>query len=149
MFILVNSLITIVMILCCIALNQFAYVLFGYSSIAFQMITPINEETLRLISVSRGAPLCWMFTTFMVIHEFIIYTQMIDESMGHLPIKFILLRVACGIFHFFLLFIQLYGWKLYKKSNKKIHIIGAYMFTIGLHYMWNSKISFLVMYLIS
>ena len=135
---------SVLLLMICSFINQMSYFLFGFESLAFDIIAPVNEETMRLISVIKGPPTYWLFTSFLVSYEFLTYIKMINNDYGCIPVSLLFMRIWCIIFHFMLLTIQLQGRKLYKKSDKKIYLISSYLLAIVIHFMWNTKVSLLV-----
>jgi hypothetical protein len=136
-----------ILLIVCIFVNEMLILLFGYHSPIFNFLAPMNEEAIRLFSIAQGSPISWLFTTFMVVHEFLNSGQVAKETLGYIPISLIVLRIICSIAHFILLGIQFLGWKLFKQNDNKKYIIITYFSAVLLHYIWNTQISRIIVQL--
>jgi len=130
-----------VMWVVCATINQLLCNQFGYGSGLFYFFVPFNEETIRFFSLTQGHPMSWLYTTIVVIQEFISYAVRVENEIGYIPDYFVPVRIVCSIVHFILLGIEYYGWRLYKKHNKIYYIMITYLFAVTLHYLWNIKVS--------
>lgn len=101
----------------------------------------MNEELLRLLTLFLGSPMQWMFTTVLSLHEFIMYNLEYYNFTKQLNLDFIMIRAFCILSHFSYLFIQLTGWVLYKKTNKRRYIIISYFTAVFLHVLWNTELA--------
>ncbi|MFW9871778.1 MAG: hypothetical protein ACFFG0_01665 [Candidatus Thorarchaeota archaeon] len=128
---------SIVLLLICIFFNQLLATIFG-SNITSFIFAPMNEETIRLVSVLQGPPLNVVFTFMLSFFEFSGYLKMARINYGYIPNIFLILRIWCVILHFIFLSCQLYGWRLYIKKNKKRYLIAGYITAIFLHFLWNN-----------
>lgn len=135
-----------VLVAICILINQILYFLFGLGTPTFHILVPINEELIRLFSIMLGPVSSWLYTSTIVIEEFVIYSAKISKEVGFIPTSFIILRIICALMHFLFMGIQTFAWHYSKICNKKIYIFIGYFFAVTLHYTWNTKVSILIGY---
>ena len=127
-----------------ICINNFLFISYNVDGLAFGILTPINEEGFRLISVALGSPLNWLFTTLFSIYEYFLYIKRINFVFGCVPYPLMMIRIACVCMHFISLLIQFYGWKMSKKLKKKRYFYISYLIAVLFHTLWNVKYSIMV-----
>lgn len=125
----------------CAIINISILIMFGFDTFIENAGIPMNEELFRFLSIIIGSPFHWWFTSLLAIEEFICYNISYYSEVGFFSYKLIMIRLFCVIAHFIFLFIQLLGWKIYRRNGKKKYIAFGYISTVFFHILWNTVIA--------
>jgi RsiW-degrading membrane proteinase PrsW (M82 family) len=109
-------------------------------------IIPFLEETSKFITLTVS-PLCGVYWTLMFgMEEGLSYILKYKEKAGLVPM--IIIRTIALMYHFFLLGIQYYGLKEYRKTGKFIYRFIYFGLAVMFHYFYNSGGAILILYYI-
>ena len=107
--------------------------------------SPFLEESMRYLSILIGSYVTYLFTLFFAVGEFkdhiILYSS---KNGGYVPFEFIAFRIICIFAHFFLLAIQLFGYKLSKKYDSKLYAYAGLLAAMLWHYVFNTGLGHLL-----
>lgn len=131
----------------CLMINSTARLFFGFAFAAL-LVAPIIEESMRFVSIKKGKPTFWLFTTILVIYEFITYIYRVRTAPYDLLVTIIYFRILCSLLHFIFLGVQLYGFRIGKKYKSKIYPLLAVIIAIALHFTWNNNVASIVGYFV-
>ena len=101
---------------------------------------PITEELSRTLSILIGGYTTYLYTLFFSVGEFVDYLIDFSENVGPVTLDFLILRFVCILAHFFLLWIQVFGYKMSKKYNERRWFWLAILVAILWHYAFNTGI---------
>jgi len=91
------------------------------------------EETFRFLSVLFNCG--FSFTLLFSFIEFIQYSLLFFNEYGF---NIFLIRILPFLMHFMFLFIQISGYRLYKKKNKIFYFILFYFISLFIHGFYNN-----------
>lgn len=110
-------------------------------------VVPFIEESFKFITLSVSG-YCGLFWTAMFgIEEGLTFVSKYQHKVGLYPIYII--RSVALMFHFFLLGIQYYGFRQYRKTKSYMTLVWFFTFAVCAHYLWNRGIGIIfIMYVI-
>lgn len=116
--------------------NLFTVSIAGSFATYAKFISPIKEELFRFLAIFYSIECGIFFTTIFSLNEMINYLN--HPSFSKIPLwQGIIIRGICAGVHFFLLLIQINGFKRYQNGDREGFLI-CLLFAILFHHSWNN-----------
>ena len=101
-----------------------------------KFVSPIQEELFRFLSIFYSIECSIYFTLLFSLNEMLNYLS--HPSFLKIPLwKGLIIRGSCVGVHFFLLLIQINGFKRYQNGDREGFLI-CLLFAILFHHSWNN-----------
>jgi len=133
----VSLLIVIVMVILTVEIELSV---FHFKSVLLynDILTPLIEELFKTLAITFSGAIAILYTLFFSVAEAINYIILYEKIYQNRNLfSFALFRILCIFFHFFLLWLQWSGYRLYLEKEKARYWFIGFASAYSCHFLWN------------